>query len=67
MEFLNIRMATGDVQRKALNIHNAINITDKFMEAVMTNSDFDLIDPNDGTVKNCQSKKTMGKNTRDKI
>ena len=51
MEFLNIRIPTGDVQRKALNIHNAINITDKFMEAVMTNSDFDLIDPNDGTVK----------------
>ena len=51
MEFLNIRIPTGDVQRKALNIHNAINITDKFMEAVMTNSDFNLIDPNDGTVK----------------
>ena len=51
MEFLNIRIPTGDVQRKALNIHNAINITDKFMEAVMTNSDFDLIDPNHGTVK----------------
>ena len=35
MEFLNIRIPTGDVQRKALNIHNAINITDEFMTAVM--------------------------------
>ena len=34
IEFLNMRIPTGDVQRKALNLHNAINITDEFMEAV---------------------------------
>ena len=44
MEFLNIRIPTGDVQRKALNIHNAINITDEFMTAVMENKPFDLVD-----------------------
>ena len=27
LEFLNMRIPTGDVQRKALNLHNAINIT----------------------------------------
>ena len=34
IEFLNMRIPTGDVQRKALNLHNAINISDEFMEAV---------------------------------
>ena len=51
VEFLNIRIPTGDVQRKALNIHNAINITDEFMAAVLNNTDFDLRDPKDGRVK----------------
>ena len=51
IEFLNMRIPTGDVQRKALNLHNAINITDEFMNAVMDNSDFDLRDPKDQAVK----------------
>lgn len=45
IEFLNMRIPTGDVQRKALNLHNAINITDDFMEAVKSNSDWNLKDP----------------------
>ena len=28
IEFLNMRVPTGDVNRKNLNLHNAINITD---------------------------------------
>ena len=51
IEFLNMRIPTGDVQRKALNLHNAINISDDFMDAVQLNLDFDLRDPKDGTVK----------------
>ena len=51
IEFLNMRIPTGDVQRKALNLHNAINITDEFMEAVLAGEDFDLRDPKDGSVK----------------
>ena len=51
VEFLNIRIPTGDVQRKALNLHNAINITDEFIEAVEKGAEFDLRDPKDGTVK----------------
>ena len=39
VEFLNMRIPTGDVQRKALNLHNAINITDAFMQAVIDNKD----------------------------
>ena len=51
IEFLNMRIPTGDVQRKALNLHNAINITDEFMAAVKSNSQFDLRDPKDNEVK----------------
>ena len=51
IEFLNMRVPTGDVQRKALNLHNAINITDDFMEAVKSNLEFALRDPKDNAVK----------------
>ena len=51
IEFLNMRIPTGDVQRKALNLHNAINITDEFMEAVSRGDMFSLRDPKDGSVK----------------
>ena len=50
MEFLQIRIPTGDVQRKALNIHNAINITDDFMNAVIEDKDWEFVDPNDERV-----------------
>lgn len=49
-EFLNIRIPTGDVQRKALNLHNAINITDDFMKAVINNEQWELKDPHFKTV-----------------
>ena len=51
LEFLNMRIPTGDVQRKALNLHNAINITDDFMKAVIDNKEWDLKDPKDDKVK----------------
>jgi ribonucleoside-diphosphate reductase alpha chain len=51
IEFLNMRIPTGDVQRKALNLHNAINITDEFMVAVTSGVEFDLRDPKDQSVK----------------
>jgi len=51
VEFLNMRIPTGDVQRKALNLHNALNISNEFMQAVIDNTEFDLRDPKDGTVK----------------
>jgi len=52
IEFMNIRVPTGgDPDRKAFNIHNAVNITDAFIEAVMADAEWDLIDPNDQTVR----------------
>jgi len=45
-EFIEIRKPTGgDANRKALNLHNAVNITDDFMHAVRDNRDFPLVDP----------------------
>lgn len=51
IEFLNMRIPTGDVQRKALNLHNAVNITDEFMNAAAEGKSFDLRDPKDGSIK----------------
>ena len=47
-EFLKIRTPTGgDVNRKCFNIHNAINITDSFMEAVVADKEWALTSPNE--------------------
>ncbi len=52
IEFLNIRVPTGgDPNRKCFNLHNAINITDDFMQAVVDDQPWNLIDPNDATVR----------------
>ncbi len=49
-EFLEIRKASGDFNRKSLNLHHGINITDAFMEAVRDDAEFDLISPKSNTV-----------------
>lgn len=49
-EFLEIRKASGDFNRKSLNLHHGINITDAFMEAVRSDEDFGLISPKSGDV-----------------
>ena len=35
----------GDINRKNLNIHNAVNITNEFLKAVQEDTDWRLIDP----------------------
>lgn len=49
-EFLEIRKASGDFNRKSLNLHHGINITDEFMEAVRNDADFELKSPKSGEV-----------------
>ena len=49
-EFLEIRKASGDFNRKSLNLHHGINITDDFMEAVKNDEEFGLISPKSGEV-----------------
>lgn len=52
IEFLNIRVPTGgDINRKCFNIHNAINITDDFMSAVVNNKEWNLVDPNTKNIR----------------
>ena len=59
VEFLNIRIPTGDVQRKALNLHNALNITDAFMKAVINNKEWELRDPASGEVSETLNARKM--------
>ena len=51
MEFLTLRIPTGDIGRKTLNLHNAVNVTDEFMNAVKKDLEWNLVDPNDGTIR----------------
>ena len=41
-EFLEIRKPSGDFNRKSLNLHHGINITDEFMECVKNDKEFSL-------------------------
>lgn len=47
-EFIDIRRPTGgDPNRKALNLHHGVAITDAFMEAVERDEKWDLLSPKD--------------------
>ena len=50
-EFLEIRKPSGDFNRKALNLHHGVLVTDAFMEAVRSGGEFDLVSPRDGSVR----------------
>jgi len=46
IEFVEMRKPTGgDIHRKNLNLHHGINVSDKFMQAVVDGEPWDLIDP----------------------
>jgi ribonucleoside-diphosphate reductase alpha chain len=50
-EFIDIRRPTGgDSNRRSLNLHHGVSITDDFMRAVEANKDFELKSPYDDSV-----------------
>ncbi len=50
-EFLEIRKPSGDFNRKSLNIHQGISISDEFMKCVQEDTLWALIDPKSKKVK----------------
>jgi len=50
-EFLEIRKPSGDFNRKALNLHHGVLVTDKFMEAVRAGDEWQLTSPKTGEVR----------------
>lgn len=50
IEFTEIRKPSGDINRKALNIHHGVLITDEFMEAVRDGAMFALRSPKDNHI-----------------
>lgn len=59
-EFLDIRRPTGgDSNRKALNIHQGVAISDAFMEAVEKNLDWHLVSPKSGQVMSTVKARTI--------
>jgi ribonucleoside-diphosphate reductase alpha chain len=50
-EFLEIRKPSGDFNRKALNLHHGVLLTDAFMESVRAGGEWNLLSPKDGSVR----------------
>jgi ribonucleoside-diphosphate reductase alpha chain len=48
-EFLEIRKPSGDFNRKALNLHHGVLVSDAFMEAVRDGAEWVLRSPKDGS------------------
>lgn len=59
-EFINMRKTTGgDLNRKCLNLHNGINITNDFLKAVSEDSEWRLIDPKTKTAVKIVSARSL--------
>jgi len=59
-EFIEMRRPTGgDPNRKALNLHHGVLVTDSFMRAVETNSEWALKSPKDGIIQSTVSARNL--------
>ena len=59
-EFIEMRRPTGgDPNRKALNLHHGVLVTDAFMRAVETNSEWALKSPKDGIIQSTVSARNL--------
>jgi ribonucleoside-diphosphate reductase alpha chain len=66
VQFLEMRKPTGDQNMRCLNLHHAINVSDKFMETIekcmvdpTASDDWELVDPHNGTVREVVSAKEL--------
>ena len=59
-EFIEMRRPTGgDVNRRSLNLHHGVLVTDDFMRAVETDSQWALRSPKDGSVQSTLSARNL--------
>jgi len=59
-EFIEMRRPTGgDPNRRSLNLHHGVLVTDSFMRAVETNSEWALKSPKDGVVQSTVSARNL--------
>ena len=59
-EFIEIRRPTGgDPNRKALNLHHGVVISDAFMRAVENDEEWALVSPHDGSVQRTVSARSL--------
>ncbi|OYX32063.1 MAG: ribonucleotide-diphosphate reductase subunit alpha [Caulobacterales bacterium 32-69-10] len=58
-EFLEIRKPSGDFNRKSLNLHHGISISDEFMEAVRDGKPFGLRSPKDQEIVKTVDARTL--------
>ena len=59
-EFIEMRRPTGgDPNRRSLNLHHGVLVTDAFMRAVETNSEWALKSPKDGMVQSTVSARNL--------
>lgn len=57
-EFIDLRKPTGDQNRRSPNLHHGVVIPDAFMEAVIADSEWDLISPKtNAVIKTVQARK----------
>ena len=49
-EFIDVRKPTGDSNRRSLNVHHGVVLSDAFMEAVEARESWELISPKTGKV-----------------
>jgi len=50
IEFIKMRLPTGDITRKNLNLHHGVNISDAFLNAIDYDLDWHLIDPHSNKI-----------------
>ena len=58
-EFLDIRRPTGDTNRRCLNIHHGVCVSDEFMQAVEKGEMWDLKSPKTGKVLSTTSARNL--------